>query len=37
MNYYSKNFVFQFAEEDYTLNDVLNNIGKEDLRYLKLR
>uniref|UniRef100_A0A7M4EAC0 mitogen-activated protein kinase kinase kinase n=1 Tax=Crocodylus porosus TaxID=8502 RepID=A0A7M4EAC0_CROPO len=27
----------KFAEEDYTLNDVLNNISKEDLRYLKLR
>uniref|UniRef100_A0A7M4EC33 mitogen-activated protein kinase kinase kinase n=1 Tax=Crocodylus porosus TaxID=8502 RepID=A0A7M4EC33_CROPO len=38
LRYYSKNnFAFQFAEEDYTLNDVLNNISKEDLRYLKLR
>ncbi|XP_030430220.1 mitogen-activated protein kinase kinase kinase 15 isoform X1 [Gopherus evgoodei] len=27
----------RFAEEDYTLNDVLNDITKDDLRYLRLR
>ncbi|KAH1185781.1 mitogen-activated protein kinase kinase kinase 15 isoform X1 [Mauremys mutica] len=26
----------RFAEEDYTLNDVLNDITKDDLRYLRL-
>uniref|UniRef100_A0A8D0HPV0 mitogen-activated protein kinase kinase kinase n=1 Tax=Sphenodon punctatus TaxID=8508 RepID=A0A8D0HPV0_SPHPU len=30
-------FVFQFAQEDYTLNDILNDITKDDLRYLRLR
>ncbi|XP_038246710.1 mitogen-activated protein kinase kinase kinase 15 isoform X2 [Dermochelys coriacea] len=27
----------RFAEEDYALNDVLNDITKDDLRYLRLR
>ncbi|XP_075769609.1 mitogen-activated protein kinase kinase kinase 15 isoform X2 [Pelodiscus sinensis] len=27
----------RFTEEDYTLNDVLNDITKDDLRYLRLR
>ncbi|XP_074987873.1 mitogen-activated protein kinase kinase kinase 15 isoform X4 [Caretta caretta] len=27
----------RFAEEDYALNDVLNSITKDDLRYLRLR
>ncbi|KAF7251312.1 Mitogen-activated protein kinase kinase kinase 15 [Varanus komodoensis] len=27
----------RFVEEDYTLSDVLNNISKDDLRFLRLR
>lgn len=30
-------FAFQFAEEDYTLSAVLNDITKDDLQYLQLR
>ncbi|KAG9330640.1 hypothetical protein JZ751_023540, partial [Albula glossodonta] len=27
----------KFVTEDYTLNDILNDVTKEDLRYLRLR
>lgn len=29
--------LFQIVEEGYTLSDILNDITKEDLRYLRLR